>query len=156
MYSDGDVQHFTAEQVREMRLTNDDAMRRLGAGLNNGADVVVWRSAHLKLQAMSRDRDFLDCKLVCGGRKFPCHRIVLATASPVWRVALAGSFKESRDAVIVVTDADPSTVEALLKYVYDGTFDAAHAVAMLPLAHRYEMDELVGLCATAICDASIT
>lgn len=177
-YGDGDTECLSAKEVREMQLADpldplqlrNAMMRTLGVpaggkggdGSKGNAHLpprVVPRestSARLKLQAMFHDRDFTDCKMVCGGREFPCHRIVLATASPVWRVALAGPFQESRDAVIAVTDADPSTVEALLKYVYGGKVEATHAQAMMPLAHRYEMDELIGLCARALCDTSIT
>merc|ERR1712118_571570 len=39
-----------------------------------------------------------------------------------------------------------SEVEELVRYAYTGDFDDANAAALLPLAHRYEMPDLVGRC----------
>jgi hypothetical protein len=98
------------------------------------------------LRQMWLDSTFSDCALTCGERRFNCHRAVLATASPVWRAALEGDFRERKEATIRIDDADPHVVESLLRYVYIGKLDGADTVAVLPLAHRYEMPDLVGLC----------
>jgi hypothetical protein len=98
------------------------------------------------LRQMWLDTAFSDCVLECGERKFNCHRAVLGTASPVWRAALEGDFRERKEAKIVITDVEPSVVESLLRYVYIGKLDGADTAAILPLAHRYDMPELVGLC----------
>merc|ERR1711924_201853 len=77
------------------------------------------------LGKMWQDRDsFSDCAVVCADheRTYAAHRIVLATASPVWRAALQSEFSEGREARIVIQDADPSVVEALLCYAYTGDF----------------------------------
>merc|ERR1711971_1244174 len=82
----------------------------------------------------------------CGEKMLQCHRIVLATASPVWRSAFEGTFREGQEATIRIQDAKPSEVEALVQYAYTGEFDDANATALMPLAHRYEMPELVACC----------
>jgi hypothetical protein len=99
---------------------------------------------------MQEDRDFADCWVVCGDRRFECHRVVLAAASPVWRAALKGGYRESREAALSVDDADVPAVEALLKFVYCGDLDASLAADVLPLAHRYDMPGLVSACAWAL------
>merc|ERR1712129_303183 len=43
-------------------------------------------------------------------------------------------------------DADSASVQALIKYVYTGTLDPDTATMVMPLAHRYEMDNLVKVC----------
>ena len=83
---------------------------------------------------------------MCGEKALQCHRIVLATASPVWRTALESGFREGQEAAINIEDAQPFEVEALIQYAYTGVFDAANAAVLLPLAHRYEMPDLVGRC----------
>jgi len=99
---------------------------------------------------MWNDTDFSDCRIVCSGRVFPCHRVVLASASPVWRAALLSGFKESFDARIDIEDAEPIAVEALLSYIYNGVLDQDHAADVLPLAHRYQIHELIKVCASSI------
>merc|ERR1711924_551522 len=54
--------------------------------------------------------------------------------------------KEGRESTIQVTDAEPDVVDALLRYIYTGKLLQRHAMALLPLAHRYEISDLVGLC----------
>jgi len=98
------------------------------------------------LRQMWTDSSFSDCAIVCGERKFDVHQLVLATASPVWRAALKGDFREGREATIRIDDASPSVVDAMLYFVYTGKLEGADVAALLPLAHRYELPDLVGLC----------
>lgn len=104
------------------------------------------KRARLMLKEMWQDTSFSDCRVVCGEKALRCHRIVLATASPVWRTALESSFREGHEASINIQDAKASEVEALIQYAYTDDFDDANAAALLPLAHRYEMPDLVGRC----------
>jgi len=98
------------------------------------------------LRQMWADSSFSDCVVVCGERRFDCHQVVLATASPVWRAALKGDFRERRESMIRIVDAEPAVVDAMLGYVYTGKLEGADVTALLPLAHRYELPDLVGLC----------
>eukprot|EP00929_Paragymnodinium_shiwhaense_P087376 TRINITY_DN47573_c0_g1_i1.p1 TRINITY_DN47573_c0_g1~~TRINITY_DN47573_c0_g1_i1.p1 ORF type:complete len:258 (-),score=27.80 TRINITY_DN47573_c0_g1_i1:127-837(-) len=106
--------------------------------------------SQVMLSNMWLDCEFADCKVICGGREFLCHRIVLGTASVVWRAAFTSAFREARDATININGADVAAVEALLQYVYKGEFNDDLAMALLPLAHLYEVHELVGLCAASL------
>lgn len=60
-------------------------------------------------------------------------------ASPVWCAEFGSNFREGRDCTIGIEDAEPSDVEAMLKYAYSGELDdASLASLVLPLAHRWE------------------
>jgi len=82
------------------------------------------------LAKMWEARSFADAELACDGKAFPAHREVLAAASPA----------SSR---IDVGDSTPKAVEALLRCIYTGNLDAGDAPAVLPLAHRYQMECIV-------------
>merc|ERR1712008_178886 len=105
------------------------------------------------MNIMWKDSDFSDCQITCSGRVFACHRAVLAAASPVLRAALQSGLKESVDAKIEIKDAEPVAVEAFLKYIYNGVLEEDHAAAVLPMAHRYEVKELVGICAHSMLNS---
>lgn len=94
-----------------------------------------------------RDRLFTDCTVACGSSEFRCHRAVLASASAVWRTALESGFREGSDAKLIIDDAEPGVVLAVLKFAYTGEFECDDAASALRLAHRYEMSSLVALCA---------
>ena len=59
---------------------------------------------------------------------------------------MQGKFREGREATICIDDADSSVVAAVLKYAYTSEYDGADACAVLSLAHRYEIPELVASC----------
>jgi len=102
------------------------------------------------LHQLWQAQEFTDCKVTCHSKVYACHRSVLVNASPVWRAALKGNFREAREAKIDIEEADEEAVGALLKYIYTAELDSRHAEAVLPLAHRYELAELVGLCAACM------
>jgi len=102
--------------------------------------------SQMLLKQMLIDSDFTDCKLVCSDGELACHRIVLAKASPVWRAALTGNFRESHDARIVIQNVDLDVAGALLKYVYTGEVLSYQAMMLFPLAHQYELRGLIEQC----------
>lgn len=104
------------------------------------------------LQQIMNDGEFADCRVVCGSTVINCHRSVLAAVSPVWHAALRSNFREAREATISIQDAEPAIVKALLKYAYTGEVDSSCVASLLPLAHRYELPELVGICAQCMFD----
>lgn len=99
-----------------------------------------------------QDRHFNDCTVTCGTAEFKGHRVVLANASAVWRAALGSTFREGLDAKLSLEDGDPLAVEAVLKYVYTGEFEFDDAAAALPIAHRYDLSDLVALCVRQMVD----
>merc|ERR1712216_762624 len=98
-------------------------------------------------------RAFADAAVVCGTASFKVHRCVLSAASPFFDRAFSSSMQEGVEARVTIDDADPASVELLLAYLYTGFADLAdHAWALLPLAHRLQVNELVVECAAAISE----
>ena len=85
----------------------------------------MYKYAEKLLDEIVLDRDFTDCRFVCGGQEIRCHRVVLAESSPVRRAALGGNFRESHEATIAIEVANFSTLQALVKYIYTGTLEIA-------------------------------
>lgn len=109
-------------------------------------DDANMRFARVLLQDIMQDEDFADCQLVSGTQRFPCHRAVMAASSPVWRAALTGGFRETHEATLHVDDAQPEIVKALRQYLYTRELDADQALPLLPLAHRYQLQQLFKDC----------
>jgi hypothetical protein len=104
--------------------------------------------------------EFSDAKVVAAdGRVFAVHRAVLAAASPVFRAALRSDMKEGQNAELIVPDAIADALESMLRYIYTGETEISNPAAVLPLAHRYQLDDLVDQCVTAmiesLCPANI-
>lgn len=90
----------------------------------------------------------------CERTVFPCHRVVLAASSAPLAAALAAPMQEALHRAIVIQEADPATVELMLRFMYGGLpagikLSLRQAVQLWALAHRFMV---APLCA-ALCEA---
>lgn len=93
-------------------------------------------------------RAFTDATVICGQKRFPVHRCVLASVSPFFAKAFLSELREGVEASVTIKDATPAAVEALLQYLYTQSLSEVVDVAdLLPLAHRFECAGLVEKCA---------
>eukprot|EP00929_Paragymnodinium_shiwhaense_P022124 TRINITY_DN14223_c0_g3_i1.p1 TRINITY_DN14223_c0_g3~~TRINITY_DN14223_c0_g3_i1.p1 ORF type:complete len:349 (+),score=38.54 TRINITY_DN14223_c0_g3_i1:144-1190(+) len=122
---------------------------------------VSWRNVKRKLDASY----FLSqtCRVAWEARKYtdmvicteedhciPCHRIHLAQASPVIEAELD---RWSGSSPRVKVSGDRAAVEAMVAFCYTGQLEeSANAAAMLTLAHRYQIDDLVTLAANRMLE----
>jgi len=113
-------------------------------------------SAASLLQQMWQEKEFSDAELISQGHAFPVHRAVLCKASPVFAAAFRGSMREATTARVDIPEADPEAVEAMLRYIYAGAIRPEEAVHVLPLAHRYQLEDLVAECCTLMLQSLST
>jgi len=93
-------------------------------------------------RAMWHRRRYTDIVIrAADGEPIECHRAQLAEGSPVLAAEFdrwAGEKKE------VDVNGDRSAVESMIAFFYTGELaNTADAAAVLPLAHRYQVDDLV-------------
>merc|ERR1712050_189042 len=92
--------------------------------------------------------------LVCTGQEIPCHRAVLAEASPVFDSALSADMRESSEKRLEIEDAEPVTVQNMITFFYTGKLDnkITDRASLLSLADRYGVDELVKACSVVLLE----
>nr|XP_020660982.1 kelch-like protein 12 [Pogona vitticeps]XP_020660983.1 kelch-like protein 12 [Pogona vitticeps]XP_020660984.1 kelch-like protein 12 [Pogona vitticeps] len=76
--------------------------------------------AHLcqGLKHLYQTQQLCDVTLCAEGRRFPCHRMLLASVSPYFRDVFINSSNESQSGEIQLTDVAASTIHSLLDYLY--------------------------------------
>eukprot|EP00930_Biecheleria_cincta_P007850 TRINITY_DN109129_c0_g1_i1.p1 TRINITY_DN109129_c0_g1~~TRINITY_DN109129_c0_g1_i1.p1 ORF type:complete len:312 (-),score=57.51 TRINITY_DN109129_c0_g1_i1:160-1026(-) len=86
---------------------------------------------------------FTDFVVACG-EEIPCHRAVLAEASPVLAAAVESTMREGREGRLEIKDVEASAVKAMLQYMYTGEVncDANALASALLLADRYDVKGL--------------
>eukprot|EP00930_Biecheleria_cincta_P060891 TRINITY_DN46477_c0_g1_i1.p1 TRINITY_DN46477_c0_g1~~TRINITY_DN46477_c0_g1_i1.p1 ORF type:complete len:316 (-),score=29.64 TRINITY_DN46477_c0_g1_i1:15-962(-) len=105
---------------------------------------------HCTGKLLWEDRVFCDLTITVATRSFSAHRAMLAAASPVFRRMLEVPMREKHEHRIEI-DAPPEAVEAVLKYIYTGEEPTGlESLDVLPLAHRYELNNLTAACTSML------
>ncbi len=102
------------------------------------------------------EESFSDFTIACGGLSFSCHKLVLASRSPVLKMILSNNSAEAKESVLKMTDAEPGAVRVFLRYLYTDRLelpresstegDLALAANVLRLAHKYDVPLLAAKC----------
>ncbi|ODM94795.1 Kelch repeat and BTB domain-containing protein 12, partial [Orchesella cincta] len=89
-----------------------------------------------------------DFELIAeNGTKFPCHKVFLASHSPVFSRMIQINCRESTENSCHVQGVPEEGVKAFLKYVYYGDVEDANgsqriAFGMMEMGHRYDIGSL--------------
>jgi len=91
------------------------------------------------------NKEFSDVTLRCRNAIFECHKVFLATRSPVFKVMLDKNMKNK----IQIDDIKPEVMAELLKFIYSGkssnNFDK-FATDLFIAADKYQIDSLKEHC----------
>ncbi len=102
------------------------------------------------LSKMFISSETADIRLVCQGKKFPCHRSILAGRSSVFKTMFFGwgEYMECKDGQVIIEDFQPDEIEQFLSFVYSGecNFSKVDAWQILALADKYDMAMLNEVC----------
>ena len=79
-------------------------------------------------------------------KSFPVHRAVVALKSPVLAAAFGGGMLEATTSRLEVPHAKCGAVESFLRFLYTNTLPSSDALDVLPLAHCYQVEELIRRC----------
>ena len=93
---------------------------------------------------------FSDVKIEVNGTVFPCHKVVLATGSPVLSALLKSSgFTENETDILKIQDTNPHVFNEFLRFLYLDrveNLDEDLAMDLFVLADKYLVDYLKGQC----------
>lgn len=104
-------------------------------------------------QRMWKDREFTDAEIVTASGTIPVHRAILC-CSAHFKAAFTGGYQESANCTIRIDDAAHMSVEAFIQFLYTGDLaDGVDLAEVLKLAHRYQQDDLVKICAESMLKA---
>lgn len=90
---------------------NDRA--EVGAGLVSSTSPSIQPS-QLSLFRLFQSSQYSDLTIVCGAKRYPVHRLLLATRSTFFEGACRGGFREAESGVIDLSDDDAEAVEHMI------------------------------------------
>jgi len=79
--------------------------------------------------------------IIVDGKHFPCHRLILGSASEYFDVMFNSKFDESNAHNVVVDEIDASTFEQILRFIYTGeiTVTNANLFSMIRACEFYKL-----------------
>lgn len=94
------------------------------------------------------DGTFCDLTFEVGYEQFPCHRIIVASASPYFQVLLSNAFKEKSLNSIVLHDIESEIFALLLNYIYNRKIelDENNVQQILLASDMFQLDEVFQFC----------
>jgi len=100
--------------------------------------------------------DFSDVTLICGDKRFPCHKFMLSARSDVFKAMFSHeNTKEGQTNEVEIKDTEPETLEQLLKYIYSDKLECDMpnlASSLMTAADKYNLPKLKSLCEESICN----
>uniref|UniRef100_A0A8C9T7N7 Si:dkey-260j18.2 n=2 Tax=Scleropages formosus TaxID=113540 RepID=A0A8C9T7N7_SCLFO len=89
-----------------------------------------------------------DVTLLVEGKKFMCHRVLLAAVSPYFRAMFTSPLVESRLAEIRLEEVTPSVMETVIQFIYTGEAGLSLDTAedLFVAANRLQVVPLQDLC----------
>jgi len=101
-----------------------------------------------RLEEVFKNKEFSDVIVKCGSIKFECHKVFLASSSPVFKAMFNTQMKEKISNEVHIDDVKPDVMADLLQFIYTGKFSNFDKFAMdlFIAADKYQIESLKKLC----------
>lgn len=105
-----------------------------------------------RYKLLFESRKYTDCEFIVEDSTFPCHKLVLSMASPVFESMLYGDLKETS---IEIKDLSAESFYSLLEFMYTNELSLENKsmedlIEIYYGAHKYFLDELSDICLAKI------
>ena len=89
--------------------------------------------------------EFSDIKIICEGKEFPCHKLILSLRSSVFKRMFSSDWKS--EPTLPIKDVSADTMETFLKFLYTDELELDEINPnLLVLADKYDFKKLVNIC----------
>lgn len=112
----------------------------------NSNSLYGHQSYQPKLFPQCQRQKYTDFSINCGGKLFHTHKLILASASPVFESLI--DQLEEKGSYLIVNDVSPEVFEDLLEFVYTGkvSMDYEKAKTLLEAGDKYKLVDLQDVC----------
>jgi len=96
------------------------------------------------------DNEFSDIKIICDGKEFPCHKLLLSLRSSVFKAMFSSDLKISDgedESTLIIKDISSGTMSQFIKFLYTDELKSEDIDAnLLIAANKYDLQRLVNIC----------
>ena len=128
-------------------ITFKGKVRNINMSLDEEEETVTEvAKVGLDLFRAFESQEFCDFDIVCDDKVIKCHKVVLASRSPVFRAMLLNNMEESSSQKVEPKNFDFDTMYLVLKFMYRGEIEhvllVKHAETIFKAADYYEIEDL--------------
>ncbi|XP_056660720.1 kelch repeat and BTB domain-containing protein 12-like isoform X1 [Monodelphis domestica] len=107
-----------------------------------------------KIKNMKELAEMIDVVLIAEGKKFPCHRLILAAFSPYFKAMFTCGLLECVQKEVILYDITAESVSIILNYMYNVDLDInnANVQTVAVAAYFMQMDEVFSMCQKYMMD----
>ena len=132
-------------------ITFRGKVKNINMSLEQEEDMITETAkVGLDLFKAFESQEFCDFDIVCDDKIIKCHKVVLASRSPVFRAMLLHNMEESSSQKVEPKNFDFDTMYLVLKFMYKGEIEqpllVKHAETIFKAADYYEIDDLKAAC----------
>ena len=101
------------------------------------------------MQNLHLDQATSDLTILCDSETLPCHKVILASRSDVFKAMFdaKSGFAELQDGVLEIEDFDAHTMKVFLEYMYMDSIKTEDInCKVLMAAHKYNFERLFSEC----------
>ena len=96
------------------------------------------------------DKELCDVKIICNGKKFECHKLVLSCRSDVFKTMFKNESDtaEANSGEVEIKDFDDETMKTFLHFIYNDKIVDEKLIdtRLLHISEKYNVRELFLLC----------
>jgi len=97
-----------------------------------------------------------DFTVICEGKEYPCHKVILASRSDVFRAMVINETEEKKENKVEIMDSSADIVKAMLDYIYTAKIPANIEdinADLLYVAVKYILPGLIKACEVSLLDS---
>ena len=102
------------------------------------------------IQNVCFSSEFSDIKIICEGKEFPCHKLILCLRSSVFKRMFSSDLKISNakdESTLTIEDVSADTMETFLEFLYTDDLKVNEInTKLLLVADKYDFKRLVNIC----------
>ena len=102
------------------------------------------------IQNVCFSSEFSDIKIICEGKEFPCHKLILCLRSSVFKRMFSSDLKISNakdESTLTIEDVSADTMKTFLEFLYTDDLKVNEInTKLLLVADKYDFKRLVNIC----------
>merc|ERR1712062_550903 len=121
--------------------------------INDGRPKLTDKTEPSMVEAIGNlclDNDLSDIKIICDGKEFPCHKLLLSLRSSVFKAMFSSDLKISDaedESTLKIEDISAVTMTQFIKFLYTDELKSDNIdVNLLIAANKYDLKRLVNIC----------